>query len=190
MGGAKLALACPLGGSILRAAPMDDLPTLTKGFVRISVRLPSGEAYTPGELAKIVNVPLDQLGPIVVGPGEAFVDVRYDTGRQARINLERVGPAKLVEWEWQWLKIGLGRNHGLAMGQLKKILQTADALPLGRISINNTHTLVGIQDFKLPGVIERMAQLRVNGFAARPEALPLGKGPGSPAFVRGPRATP
>jgi hypothetical protein len=162
---------------------MDDRPDLMQGFVRISVRLPSGEAYTPGELAKIAAVPLDDLGPIVVGPGEAFVDVRYDAGRQARANLERVGPAKLVEWEWQWLKLGIGRNHGLSMGQLKKILQAADALPLGRISINNTHTLVGLQDFKLPGVIERMSRLRVNGFAARPEALPPGKGPGSAAFA-------
>ncbi|MBA3708450.1 MAG: DbpA RNA binding domain-containing protein [Planctomycetes bacterium] len=162
---------------------MDDLPDLSKGFVRISVRLPAGESYTPGEVAKIANVALDQLGPIVVAPAEALVDVRYETGRQARINLERLGPAKLVGWEWQWLKIGIGRNHGLSMGQLKKIMQTADAMPLGKISINNTHTLVGLQDFKLPSVIARLSQLRINGYSARPESLPPGKGPGNPAFA-------
>jgi hypothetical protein len=69
------------------------------------------------------------------------------------------------------------------MGQLRKIMQTVDALPLGRIAVNNTHTLVGLQDFKIPAVLARLAVLKINGFAARPEVLPLGKGPGSAAYM-------
>ena len=81
----------------------------------------------------------------------------------------------------------IGRNHGISMGQLRKILQAADALPLGRISINNTHTLVGLQDFKIPAVMAKLTPLKINGFSPRPEMLPIGKGPGAPAFT--PHAT-
>ena len=60
-----------------------------------------------------------------------------------------------------------------------------DALPLGRILVNNTHTLVGVQDFKLAGILARLSVLRINGFAARPEALALGDGPGSAEYRGG-----
>lgn len=128
---------------------------------------------------------LDDLGPVLVLEGSAVVDVRTELGRSAREHLERLGPTRLVGWQWQWLKLSIGRNHGLNIGQLKKVMLSVDALPLGRILINNTHTLVGLQDFKLPAVLARMATLRVNGYAARPEALPLGSGPGSAEYRGG-----
>ncbi len=162
---------------------MDELSPLRMGFLRIHVRLPRGQTFTPGDIAGASGVPLDQLGPITVDGGEALVDVMYDSGRTARSALEIIGPTRLMDVQWCWLKLNVGRNHGLTIGQLRRLLEAADAHPLGKISINNTHSLVGLQDFKLPGVLERMGALRVNGYAAKPEALPLGKGPGPAIFI-------
>jgi hypothetical protein len=162
---------------------MDSLPAIATGFVRITVRLANADGLTPGELARLAGVPPDQLGPVAVHSDEGVVDVRAELGKQVRERLERLGATRLVGWEWQWLKLHVGRNHGLSMGQLRKIMQTVDAMPLGRIAVNNTHTLVGLQDFKIPPVLARLAVLKINGFAARPEVLPPGKGPGSAAYV-------
>jgi hypothetical protein len=161
---------------------MDPTPDLPPGFVRIGVRLPRGETYTPGDLARLTGVPGDQLGPVTVLEREALVDVRAESGKEARERLEKLGPTRLVGWQWQWLRLAIGRNHGLSMGQLRKIMLAADAMPLGRIAINNTHSLVGVQDFKLPGVIDRLGKKKINGFNARAEAIPPGKGPGDPSF--------
>jgi hypothetical protein len=164
---------------------MDTLPDPAPGFVRIQVRLPRGDHRTPGELAQLSGIALDDLGPVQVHDGGAVLDVRAALGKAAREQLERLGPTKLVGWQWQWLKLHVGRNHGLAIGQLKKVMQNVDAMPLGRILVNNTHTLVGIQDFKLPAVLARLSVLRINGFAARPEVLPQGGGPGSAEYRGG-----
>jgi hypothetical protein len=168
---------------------MDELPDPAPGFVRIQVRLPRalpGDGQpTPGDLARMSGVALDDLGLVQVLDGSAMVDVRTEHGKTAREHLERIGPTRLVGWDWQWLKLNIGRNHGLNIGQLKKVMLSVDALPLGRILINNTHTMVGVQDFKLPAVLTRMSTLRVNGYAARPEALPLGTGPGSAEYRGG-----
>ena len=68
------------------------------------------------------------------------------------------------------------------MGQLRRILQNANAHPVGKIIINNTHTLVGISDDNLPPVLTKLESTRINGFGAKPTSLPFGTGPGSPAF--------
>ena len=162
---------------------MSELPPVKPGFVRIGVRLPAGNATTPGQLAAACNVAMDHVGPIMVQDHEAFVEVAYDAARQARFGLDRVGPTRLLQWSWQWLKLSIGRNHGLTIGQLRKLMQSVDASPLGRLHVNNTHSLVGLQDFKLPPVLAKLETVRINGFAVRPEALPAGSGPGSPAFV-------
>jgi hypothetical protein len=164
---------------------MESLPDIAPGFVRIQVRLPRDRESTPGEVARMSGMALDDLGPVLVLDGSAVVDVRTECGRSAREHLERLGPTRLVGWQWQWLKLSIGRNHGLNIGQLKKVMLSVDALPLGRILINNTHTLVGVQDFKLPAILARMATLRVNGYAARPESLPVGSGPGSAEYHGG-----
>ncbi len=167
---------------------MDAHPPVGEGFVRIRVRLPRGESYTPGDLVRLAGIPIDQLGPIAVEAGEALVDVRGALGRDARAHLEKIGPTALTGWGWRWLKINLGRNHGVAIGQLRKILTQADAMPVGKLMLNNTHSMVGIQDFRLAQVQERLSAMRVNGFAVRCEQLPPGKGPGSPEFIPGGRA--
>ena len=162
---------------------MSELPPVKPGYVRIGVRLPVGNATTPGQLASAAGVDLDQVGVIHVLDHEAFVEVRYDYARGARQNLERIGPTRMLQWSWQWLKLGVGRNHGLTIGQLRKLLLTTDANPLGRLHVNNTHSLVGLHDSKLPPVLTKLQSARINGFAVRPEALPIGAGPGGPAIV-------
>ncbi len=164
---------------------MDTLPPPAPGYVRIQVRLSRGSQPTPGELAQTTGVALDDLGPVHVEEGTALVDVRTVHGRVARDNLEKFGATKLVQWNWQWVKICIGRNHGLNIGQFRKVMQNVDALPLGRILINNTHTMVGLQDFKIPTILARLSTLRVNGYAARPEVLPYGTGPGSAEYRGG-----
>src|SRR5580658_7679597 len=149
-----------------RPEPMDSLPAIATGFVRITVRLAHANDLTPGELARLTGVQADQLGPVAVHSDEGVVDVRAELGKQVRERLERLGATRLVGWEWQWLKLHVGRNHGLSMGQLRKIMQTVDAMPLGRIAVNNTHTLIGLQDFKIPPVLARLKVLKINGFAA------------------------
>ncbi len=165
------------------------LPPVADGFLRIIVRLPPGD-LTPGDLARWAGVDLDQLGPIAVLPGEGAVDVAHAAAKTARGMLSRLGPTRLVDWQWRWMRLGIGRNHGLSIGQLRKLMLAADALPLGRISINNTHSMVGIQDFRLSAVLAKLATVRVNGFALRAEGLPPGKGPGSAAFVPNRPASP
>jgi hypothetical protein len=162
---------------------MTDLPPLAAGYVRLAVRLPPGKPLTPGNLAKLTGLAAEHVGPISIGDEEAFIDVTAAEGRAARYNLTRLGPAVLAERRWQWLRIAVGRNHGMNMGQLRRILQNAGAHPVGKIIINNTHTLVGLADDLLPAVLTKLESTRINGFGAKPTSLPFGSGPGSPAFA-------
>ena len=162
---------------------MERLPPPAPGFIRIAVHLRPGISLTPGALAAHTGLSPDHVSHAAVHEGIAHVDVLMEHGRSARTALEPLGRTNLVDWEWRWLRLSVGRNHGLTIGQLRKIMQTIEAVPLGKITINNTHTLVGVQDFKLPGALKKLEGLRVNGFAPRPEVLPSGKGPGSPEFT-------
>ncbi|HYE08475.1 MAG TPA: DbpA RNA binding domain-containing protein [Planctomycetota bacterium] len=162
---------------------MNELPPLASGYIRIALLLRNSSLSTPGAIATAAGVGADDLGPIAIIGDEAFVDVKSDVGKAARDALSRWGPTRLAERHWQWLRIAIGRNHGLTMGQLRRLMQNADAAPLGKIIIQNTHTLVGLQDHKTATVIERLASAKINGYNPRPTALPLGEGPGSAAFV-------
>lgn len=142
---------------------------------------------TPGELASSTGLPAESIGHASVLGNKGLVDVHIADGKTARVALEQLGSTRLTDWEWRWLRLAIGRNHGLSIGQLRKVMQNADAHPLGRIAINNTHTLVGVQDFKLPALLEYLGNQRINGFASKPEVLPSGKGPGSPEFLGGNR---
>ncbi len=160
---------------------MADLPPPKTGYLRLLVRLPAGE-HTPGAIATATGVDLDHLGPVQVREdGTATVDVAVTHAKGVRYNLERLGPVRIVDITWQWLKIMIGRNHGLTIGHLKKILQATDAMPLGKIHIQNTHSLIGVQDYKIPAVVAKLSGTKVNGYAVRPEG-PV-HAPGSAAFV-------
>ena len=154
----------------------DDLPKLAPGYVRLAVLLESPEGVTNGDVVKATGVDLDHLGPVLVLGEQAWVDVERDLADQAREGLQRLGPTQIsavkpILYKYQWLRLGAGRNHGLTMGQLRKLLTRADAGPIGRIHINNTHTMVGIREDHLERVEAHFAEARVNGVAVRPERM-------------------
>ena len=165
---------------------METLPPLALGYLRIEVRfrLP-GAPPTPGDLVRATGVHPDELGPIMVAGVNAVVDVRSPLVHRAREGLSALGLTRVADWNFRWLKLNVGRNHGLTLGQLRKVLAAADALPLGKFNINNTHTMVGVQDQKAAGIIERLAAIRINGQAVRPELVPGNKTLGSAAFSAG-----
>lgn len=165
---------------------METLPAVAPGFVRIEVRyrLP-GSPPTPGDIARASGVHPEDLGPIMVAGLNAIVDVRSPLAQRARAGLDALGSTRVADWNFRWLRLAVGRNHGLTIGQLRKVLATADALPLGKFNINNTHTMIGVLDQKAEAVLARLAEVRINGQAAKPELLPAGKGPGSAAFTAG-----
>jgi hypothetical protein len=153
------------------------------GFIRIQLNLPVGATPTPGDLVKAVGIALDDLGPIQVEHATAWIDVSTAAGRTARTNLDRLGRTNIVDWQWRWLRLMVGRNHGVTLNQLKKVVLQADAAPLGRIHLNNTHSLVGVQDFRVPSVVAKLTGHKLNGYSLRPEDLPESAGPGSAAFT-------
>jgi hypothetical protein len=108
--------------------------------------------------------------------------VRSEQVQRARDGLSALGLTRVADWNFRWLKLNVGRNHGLTIGQLRKVLVAVDALPLGKFNINNTHTLIGVQDQKAEAVLKRLADARVNGQAVRPELLPASKTLGSASF--------
>lgn len=154
---------------------MDDgLPPVKPGFVRIALLLTDATGVTPGTIAKATGVAADDLGPIMVTGHEAHVDVREAVGQHAREHLQKLGATQLLasghkQLAFQWLKVCVGRNHGLTMGQLRKILDRAKAAPVGRIHINNTHCLIGLRDDRIVAVEQALASVRINGIATRPE---------------------
>jgi hypothetical protein len=162
---------------------MIGLPRLASGFVRLELRLSALREMTPGEIVRAAGVPAEELGHILVQGPVVLVDVRQAAMHQASRGLSHLGSVRVLDWNWRWLRLAVGRNHGLTIGQFKKVMAQVDALPLGRIAINNSHTFVGIVDHKVAGVIERLGAQRINGYAVRPEQV--AKGPGSPAFTPG-----
>lgn len=164
---------------------MSDLPPVAPGFVRLQVHLGRGASLTPGEVAQATGVDAADLGPIALDGRTASVDVIAQRGREARQHLSALGITQLIERNWVWLRLSVGRNHGLAMGQFRKVMANAGTKTLGRIVIQNTHCLVGLPDDVANDILPRLEKTRVNGYLVRPSILPAKAGPGSPEFIRG-----
>lgn len=164
---------------------MSDLPPVGAGFVRLLVHLPRNHALTPGTLAQSSGVKPELIGPIAIFGPSGYIDIIAEAGREARVNLTRIGQVQLLERNWVWLRLAIGRNHGLGMGQFRKIMVAAGAKALGRIVIQNTHTLVGLPDDLAPDVAEMLGRKKINGYSVRPTLMDPRSGPGSPEFVRG-----
>jgi hypothetical protein len=164
---------------------MSDLPAVAAGYVRLLVHLSPSHSLTPGALAQAAGIAAEFLGPINLSASYGYIDVLADHGREARSNLQRLGPVQLSERNWVWLRLSIGRNHGLGMGQFRKVMFSAGAGVLGRIVIQNTHTMVGLPDDVGTEVAEKLSHQKVNGYPVRPTLLDPKAGPGSPEFVRG-----
>jgi hypothetical protein len=164
---------------------MSDLPQVAPGYVRLMLYLPRNQSMTPGDVARATGLNAELLGPIILADNAAAVDVVAAHGRQARAELSRIGTTQLFDRNWVWLRLAIGRNHGFAMGQFRKVMATAGAKGLGRIVIQNTHTMVGLPDDVAETIRARLEREKINGYPVRPSILPPKAGPGSPEFVRG-----
>ncbi|MEK7412232.1 MAG: DbpA RNA binding domain-containing protein [Planctomycetota bacterium] len=163
---------------------MDVIPPLAQGFMRLELRfrLPSPPP-TPGDVASATGLHPDEIGPVMVAGLNAVVDVRHEAVQRARDGLAALGIVRVADWNFRWIRLSVGRNHGLTIGQLRKLLVAMDAMPLGKFNINNTHTMIGILDQKVDAVAAKLADQRINGTAVRPEVMPMGgKGLGSASF--------
>jgi hypothetical protein len=174
---------------------MDELPPLRDGYLRLTVALQ--HAMTPGALAKACGVALEELGPVVVGHGQAAIDVRLAAAGAARDALTAaVGPVQVgerprsrLEHGWCWMRLGLGRNHGLNLGRLRKLLDAAEVRPVGRIKLNNTHTVVGVPADDYERIVAAINATRVNGYPPKAGKPLHGEATGDPAFEPASRPT-
>jgi hypothetical protein len=171
----------PMQCALTSAAMSEELPIppLQSGYLRVAVLLKDPSAVTNGDLVRATGVDLDYLGPVLIHGHQASIDVAMSVAEQAREGLAKLGPTQVVtaapvRYAYRWLRLGVGRNHGLSMGQLRKMLERAKAGPLGRIHVNNTHTLVGVREDFLDAVVEHFTDARTNGAALRPEVLKEG----------------
>ena len=159
---------------------MEDLPTLQIGFTRLAVLLDRPQGITPGVIASRIGVDLDHLGPVLVMDNQCLVDVANDYANRARTGLEDLGPVQEIGRKerpitFQWLRLSVGRNHGLTLAHLRKVLERTNPGPLGRIHVNNTHSTIGLRDDVIDSVIEQLKDIKVNGAAAKPERVPDGE---------------
>lgn len=143
------------------------------GYTRISVLLE--RPATPGALAQACACDPDALGLITVEENQAVVDIISDYSLEARKGLETFGPTQLhsrttVPIRWTWLRLSVGRNHGLTIGHLRKIMERSGATSLGRIHINNSHALIGVRETEFAAICEHFAEQKVNGTPVRPSA--------------------
>lgn len=165
----------------------EEMPALAPGFVRLAVLLKDPSAVTNGDLVRATGVDLDHLGPVLVLGHQASVDVLREMAEQAREGLNKLGPTQIVDIKqvihsYAWIRLSAGRNHGLTMGQLKKLLARADAGPIGKIHINNTHSLIGVRDDHIERTMAHFAEARVNGVAMKPQRVPLSAVRDGPEF--------
>ena len=156
------------------------------GFVRLALLL--NKPALPGDLATASTLDPEQLGPIHIAHGQALVDVAEELLVQARSGLESYGATQIHsrgrrERSWRWLRLAVGRNHGLTIGQLKRVMQRSGCSQLGRIHINNTHTLVGVDEQEWEAICDHFTAHPINGIAARPSAPQAGEVHDSPAFT-------
>lgn len=166
---------------------MSDQTPPQAGFIRLAVLLERDT--TPGELARQSGVDPEFLGLITIDHGQAAIDIHEDHAQAARERLKALGPTQLQsrsrppEPTWRWLRLAVGRNHGMTIGQFKRIMERSPAERLGKIHLNNTHTLVGIREDLYAAVVEYFRDQRINGIAVRPgDPLP-GETFDNPAFT-------
>ena len=148
------------------------LPDIAPEFTRLTVYIKDTRALTPGGVAQATGLQAEQLGPIIIGKNRISVDV-HDSGIDAaRPKLEAMGslqePAgRRARRQWFWLRLEVGRNHGLTIGQLRKLLNKVELTTLGKIEIANTHARCGIDAGDCESVIEQLASVKINGFPVK-----------------------
>jgi len=151
------------------ATPSEPKP----GHVRIAVLLHS--PATPGEVARRSGVAAEKIDLVHVEGDQAFIDVIESEGLAARRALEPLGATQVAgrpsrpTKSWHWLRLRIGRNHGLTLKQVRRQFDRLGIDRLGKIRIQNTHTLVGLEADDCIRAVEALADHRINGYPVRPE---------------------
>ncbi len=152
---------------------MDPLPPVEAGYIRL-VLFPEVETWhlTPGMIVGYCAVDLEKVGHIQIKRQKVYVDVHNSVSHDVRERLNEHGRCTVAEngvelLKWQFIRLAVGRNHGLNVGQLKKLMKRIEAGPLGKISINNTNTLIGIREDFVKHVIAELSSKRINGVASQ-----------------------
>ncbi|TVR11316.1 MAG: hypothetical protein EA401_11165 [Planctomycetota bacterium] len=158
------------------------------GFTRIAILLE--RPATPGELAKACNCDADALGLISIEHNQAIVDVLSDQSLEARKGLELFGATQFhsrstTPVHWTWLRLAVGRNHGLTLSHLRKLMDRSGASKLGRIHVNNSHSLIGVREDEFTNICQHFSDQRVNGVALRPGPAQPGEAKDSPEYRPG-----
>ncbi|MHC5068560.1 MAG: DbpA RNA binding domain-containing protein [Planctomycetota bacterium] len=166
---------------------METAPPPKPGFARLAVLL-SKSGLTNADVARATGVDLDHLGPVLIFGHQALVDVAAAHCEAACEALNALGPVQVVSaadvtTTWLWLRLEVGRNHGLTLAHLRKVLDRNGAGDLGRIHVNNSHSLVGIREDRITDLIAALADQVINGIRVRPSQVAEGAIRESAAFT-------
>ena len=152
---------------------MDDLPPVTSGYIRL-VWFPDQDTreMLHADVLRLCDENLDNLGHIQIRRRKIYIDVMHTVSHDVRERLNEYGRCTVAEnslhqLRWVFIRLGVGRNHGLNLGYLKKLMKRLDAGPLGKISINNTYTLLGLREDKIESVVNQLKNKRINGYASQ-----------------------
>jgi hypothetical protein len=146
-------------------------PERASDHVRFAVYTKKSDRFTPGEIARLTGLEPDQIGFIAIESDHILVDVHKTCKQAVRSRLVEIGGCKLLEdapFLWRWLRLAIGRNHGLTMRKLRSVLESAEAQPVGRIHLNNAYTLVGLREDRWEPTLAALANTSVSGIPLRP----------------------
>ena len=152
---------------------LEDLPPVSSGYIRL-VLFPDSDTrdLLHADVLKWCDTDLDLLGHIQIRRRKVYIDVHHTISHELRERLNFRGRCTVAEnslhdMEWHFVRLGVGRNHGLNLGLLKKLIKKYEAGPIGKISINNSYTLIGIREDKIKSLLENLKTHRINGYASQ-----------------------
>lgn len=152
---------------------MEALPPVQAGYIRF-VLFPEEKTWKldPGMLIKMCQCGPEHVGHIQIKRQKVYIDIHNAVSHQVREALQEHGRCTVAEngleqLKWSFIRLGIGRNHGLNVGQLKKLMKRIKAGPLGKISINNSYTLIGLREDFIKQALQQLSGMRINGFASQ-----------------------
>ena len=152
---------------------MDELPPVSSGYIRL-VFFPDADTRSMfhADVLRMCEEDLDLLSHIQIRRRKIYIDVHNSVSHDVRERLNAFGRCTVAEnslhaMRWHFIRLGIGRNHGLNLGYLKKLMKRLNAGPLGKISINNTYTLLGLREDRIESVLNQLKQKRINGYASQ-----------------------
>lgn len=149
---------------------MEEIEPVLAGYVRL-VLYPrqATNTLTPGEIVTWSDTSTEFIGPLMIGRTQVLIDIHCHHSKNACESLGKHGSCCIAQsgvhkMEWHFIRLAIGRNQGLGISHLKRIMGAAQNGPLGKISINNTYSLIGIREDYVPACLQALEKKRINGF--------------------------